>query len=443
MPSSTAASKSTAAPRSAKAASQLEVLLNDRHIGIIEKTSTGKPRLIYDEAWIQHPKAIPVSQSLPTSTQRHDTTRTANFMWNLLPDNGATLNRWAIDNKISANNPFALLAYVGEDCPGAIQLVAPDNKIAGREGVTWLTDGDMHARVRALRADPGATRAVHDTGRVSLAGAQTKTALYRTGDKWGVPNGRTPTTHILKPEPMGFPGLAMNEHFCLQLMRTIGLPTPDSEVVDYGEIPVFVVKRYDRHVANGSVRRIHQEDMCQAHGIPPSKKYQQDGGPGVPEIMNMLQKSQNPEEDRSRFMRALAFNFVIANSDAHAKNFSIVYAPGGIFRLAPFYDVASLMAFASGPKSLELAMTIGGNKMMNEILPKHWIKTAQRAGFEADVALAHVRDLIARLPGSALGLRYEIKQQQANRSFVVVDQVIDRIWERIRSLANAYGSELL
>ena len=418
------------------------MLLNEKRVGIIERTKTGKQRLVYDQAWSDNPKAIPVSRSLPLSKTAHATTTTANFMWGLLPDNGVVLDAWGSRYKVSANNPFGLLAAVGEDCPGAIQLLKPGTDLTKREGVKWITETDLNDRIKALRADPGAARSIDDKGRVSLPGAQTKTALYKTGSKWGVPNGRTPTTHILKPEPTAYPGLASNEHFTLLLLRELGLPSPESQVLNCGGISVFVTQRYDRYVAkDGLVKRIHQEDMCQALGLPPSKKYQSEGGPGIPDVMEILKFSEEPEEDRNRFMRAQALNFIVANSDAHAKNYSILYASGGRFRLAPLYDVACLGVFQKDSSPIELAMTIGGERRLQKILPRHWEKLAATVGYDKDRALAHVRDLLARLPGMALSVRSKCVADSLSVS--VIDTVIDNLWHRVRALAAVYGAEFL
>ncbi|MBS0252058.1 MAG: type II toxin-antitoxin system HipA family toxin [Proteobacteria bacterium] len=433
---------STSQPSPTPASKHLEVLLNDKHVGVIERTQTGKQRLVYDRDWMANPKAIPVSHSLPLTKKTHDTTTTANFMWGLLPDNGITLDAWGRRYKVSPNNPFGLLAAVGEDCPGAIQLIEPDADLSKREGVKWINEKDLGERVKALRADPGAARSTDDKGRVSLPGAQTKTALYKTGDKWGVPNGRTPTTHILKPEPTALPGLAANEHFTLLLLRELGLPSPNSQVLNCAGIPVFVTQRYDRFVASdGMVRRIHQEDMCQALGLPPSRKYQSDGGPGIPEIMEVLRFSEKPDEDRDRFMRAQALNFVVGNGDAHAKNYSILYAAGGRYRLAPFYDVACLGVFHKNPSPIELAMTIGGERLLKRIQPKHWRKAAQNASYDEDRALAHVRDLLARIPGMTLAVRSICAKEKLKLD--VIDTVIDNLWPRIRSLSEIYGVEMM
>ncbi len=441
-PTKTKTTKSTSEPSQTPASKHLEALLNDKHAGIIERTKTGKQRLVYDEEYVANPRAIPISRSLPLTKRTHDTTSTANFMWGLLPDNPLTLDAWGKRYKVSPNNPFGLLAAVGEDCPGAIQLIEPGTDIAKCEGVTWLSEKNVAERIKALRADPGAARTMDDKGRVSLPGAQTKTALYKTGEKWGVPNGRTPTTHILKPEPAAYPGLASNEHFTSLLLRELGLPSPTTQVVDYGGIPVFITQRYDRLIGrDGMVRRIHQEDMCQAMGIPPQKKYQSEGGPGIPQIMEVLRYSEDADVDRDRFMRSQALNFVVANTDAHGRNYSILYGQGGRFRLGPLYDVACLGAYAESQTSLELAMSIGGERLLQQIKPKHWTKVAISSGYDPERAVAHVRDLLARLPGMALAVRSECSKQQLDLK--IIDQVIDALWGRAKLLTDVYGAEFL
>jgi len=424
---------STSTKLSTRGLDHLDVYLNDKKIGIIEKTSTGKQRFVYSDEWINGKKSIPISLALPLTKKSHDTTTTANFMWGLLPDNSSVLQQWSIRYGVSPNNPFGLLASVGEDCPGAVQLIIPDSDVAGREGIAWITDDEFKQRIKELKSDPGAARKPDDNGRISLPGAQIKTALYRLNNRWGIPRGRTPTTHILKPEPM--PGLATKEHFTLLLMREVRLPTAESEVVDVDDIPVFVTRRYDRFFPKqGPVRRIHQEDMCQALGIPPAKKYQQDGGPGITEIMNILRHSESPETDRDRFMRSQVFNFLVGNGDAHAKNYSILYGSGGAYRLAPFYDVIFL-------DSKQLAMTIGGERKVEDIRPKNWERAAKLASYDKDRAVTLVRDMIARISGAALNVRHSINLSTSHMR--TVDDIVDKLWLRLRRVAHFYGAELL
>lgn len=420
----------------------LDVLVTDKKAGSLIELPTGKYRFEYDDDWQSSRGAIPLSFSMPLPQKRHNTRTVANFLWGLLPDNQAVLEDWARRYKVSPSNPFALLSNIGEDCPGAVQLVPEGQEVAGRQNVRWMKLSELGERIRRLRADPGAGRLDGDTGQFSLAGAQAKTALYRgPNNKWGVPQGRTPTTHILKPEPGNFKGIAANEHFCLSLARSIGLPAAISEVEEIGGGPVIIVERFDRKRANGIYVRRHQEDMCQALNVNPRNKYQAQGGPGAPEIMDLLQNSANPGVDRDRFVRALALNFVIVGTDAHARNYSIAYAPGGAFRLAPLYDVISFLPYTSDRLEVDLAMTVGGEKRANQILPRHWDALAGLCRFSKERATAHVSDLIARLPEAAASVRDRCRR--SGLTHPILDALVEKIQARCQTLALTYGANVL
>ena len=419
----------------------LDVWITDKKAGVLTEMPSGKYRFEYDDAWQNAKGALPLSFSMPLQQKRHGARPVSNFLWGLLPDNATTLDEWARRYKVSPSNPFALLANIGEDCPGAVQLAPPGAELLKRANVKWLKPAEMAQRIVALKSDPGAGRLEGDTGQFSLAGAQAKTALYRTATRWGIPQGRTPTTHILKPETGRVRGIAANEHFCLLLAREVGLPAAVSEVLDIGGVPVIVVTRFDRKRSGNIVVRRHQEDMCQALGVNPRQKYQYQGGPGVIEIMDLLQNSANPAIDRDRFMRAQALNYVIEGTDAHARNYSIIYAPGGAFRLAPLYDVISDLPYALDRRDSELAMTIGGEKMLRQILPKHWEVMASNSRFQKERPIAHVRDLIARLPEQARVVHDACAKNGLKHP--VLDALVQQIESRCFGLAPIYGSELL
>jgi serine/threonine-protein kinase HipA len=196
-----------------------------------------------------------------------------------------------------------------------------------------------------LRADHAAWRLPRDTGQFSLAGAQPKTALLFQNGRWGIPSGRLPTTHILKPPTGRFDGHAENEHICLMLARNLGLPTAQSKVMRFKDEIAIVIERYDRQQKGNDIVRVHQEDMCQAFGIMPTKKYQNEGGPSAFNIAELLRTySTDRQEDLDTFIAALAFNWLIAGTDAHAKNFSLLISSRRV-RLAPLYDVASILPY--------------------------------------------------------------------------------------------------
>lgn len=416
----------------------LNVLLADNAAGVITHLPGGRHRFEYLPAWQQSPQTIPLSYSIPLQRNSHGTRVVTDFMWGLLPDNENTLRRWGTRLKVSPHNPFALLAAMGEDCPGAVQIIPPHLDLKQRQRVRWLKPGDLEQRIAALKNDAGAGRLESDTGQFSLAGSQEKTALYRAGKRWGVPQGRTPTTHILKPETGHVEGIAANEHFCLHLARRCQMAAALSEVQIIGGIPVIVVERFDRRRVDKIVRRVHQEDMCQALAV--RKKYQQEGGPGIHAIMQLLQFSDLPEVDRDRFMRAQALNYIIAGTDAHARNYAIVYAPGGAFRLAPLYDVISDLPYQKkGKPKSTLAMTIGGKRVIGDILPHHWEKQAAAVRYSKDRMFAHLRDLIARLPPGAQAVEKEMKSEGLDTP--VIGRLREAIQARCAFLGKYYGAE--
>ena len=359
----------------------LVVVADHRIMGEIRRDRRGRLTFVYDDRWRSMDAAYPLSLSMPLVVAEHEHARIEPWLWGLLPDNEAILARWGQRFHVSPRNAFALLGAVGEDCPGAIQLVRPDRVDevlkADDQQIEWLTEADIAERLHILRQDQSAWRMARDAGQFSLAGAQPKTALLFDGRRWGVPSGPTPTTHILKPPIDGLDGHAENEHLCLALARALGLPAARSEVRRFGDESAIIVERYDRTRLGGSIRRLHQEDMCQVLGLPPTKKYQNEGGPGCAELSEAIRAhSGEPGEDARTFARAIMLNWIIGGTDAHAKNFSMLIGPQGRGRLAPLYDVASMLPYDVDPGRLKMATKIGGKYPLDEVLSRHWVRFA-------------------------------------------------------------------
>ncbi len=339
-----------------------------------------------------------------------------------MPDNERTLDAWGRQFHVSARNPVALLACVGEDCAGAVQFVreerldevlATENRTAGIE---WLDDAEFERRIRHLSQDAGATRENAAEGQFSLSGAQAKTALYfdRQRKRWGIPQGRTPTTHVLKPVTNDFDGFAENEHFCLELARRIGLAAANTEWKSIGGIPTLIAERYDRVQLTGRWHRIHQEDCCQALGIHPGSKYENEGGPGFAQIMSLLEGTDEPSVDRDRLMKTACLVYLLAATDAHSKNFSLLYSRGEdrpSMRLAPIYDIASAWPYPRRipPQRMKLAMRVGRHYRMREIQPRHFEELAKDCRYPPDRLIATLGDLSAQLPDEASALLKEVE----------------------------------
>lgn len=337
----------------------------------------------------------------------------------MLPDNEQTLARWASRFHVSARSAFGLLTHIGEDCAGAVQFVPPERLDAvqadGEEDIAWLSDVDIGERLRTLRQDPSATRRASDHGQFSLAGAQPKTALLLRDGRWGVPAGRTPTTHILKPPSDTFDGHAENEHFCLALARRLGLPAAHSEVRRFDGEAAIVVTRFDRIEHAGRLLRVHQEDFCQALAISPTRKYQNEGGPGPPAIVDVLRThSSAPARDVDTFIDALAFNWLIAGTDAHAKNYALLFGSGGRIRLAPLYDLGSALPYPSlRQDKLILAMKIGNTYRLRDIHRHNWEKLLPsiRVDVDVDAALARITAMATALPDHASDLARAMRDE--------------------------------
>jgi len=401
----------------------------------------------YEPAWQSSPDSFPLSLSMPLTASEHRHDVIEPFLWGLLPDNDGVLRRWGTKFQISPKNAFALLSHVGEDCAGGIQFVRSEKveswKASPPKGqVDWLSRTELNERMALLLRDHAATRSGSDLGQFSLAGAQPKIALfYDEGKKrWGIPSGSTPTTHILKPATGAFDGLAENEHFCLRLAQECGFATASSRVEYFGECPVIVVERYDRLAQGNRVLRIHQEDFCQALGRAPQQKYQNEGGPSASEILTLIrQYSSNHAEDEGRFIDALILGWLIGATDAHAKNFSVLIAPGAQVRLAPLYDISSALPY---PKQVDLrranlAMKIGGAYRLREIGSRNWEKFAAENKLSPKALQGRIAHLLEELPQKCRVTAGLLRTEGI--SHPVVDLLVETISARVNQCRKEFG----
>jgi serine/threonine-protein kinase HipA len=415
---------------------ELVTLLNGREIGRVRNDTRGRLTFTYDDRWREAPEAYPLSLSMPLAAKEHDRAVVEAFLWGLLPDNERVIARWAAKFQVSARNVFALISHVGEDCAGAVQFLTPERLETTRSGkddkVEWLDEAEIAKRLRILREDYAAWRLPHDTGQFSLAGAQPKTALLLQNGRWGIPSGRTPTTHILKPPTGHFDGHAENEHICLMLARSVGLPAAQSKVMRFKDEIAVVIERYDRQVKGNDIIRVHQEDICQALGIMPTKKYQNDGGPSPVNIIDLLRTySTDRETDIDTFVSAVGLNWLIAGTDAHAKNFSLLLS-GPHVRLAPLYDVASILPYDEFDlRKIKLAMKIGGEYKLSHIGLRQWRKFAKEARVDVDRLIAALTTMADKIRGEASNIQARVKKEGLN------DAIVERLAVRLIARANA------
>jgi serine/threonine-protein kinase HipA len=378
----------------------LAVLLDDRVAGTLTRLPGGRLSFEYDDGYRERPDAVPLSLSMPVQVRSHADRVITPWLWGLLPDNEAVIARWAREFHVSASSPFSLLGTpIGEDCAGAVRfapLDAVDRLLQQAGDVVWLSDDEVGERLRELKVDSTAWLGNSFTGQFSLAGAQSKTALLFEDGRWGVPSGATPTTHILKPAVAGFDDHDLNEHLCLDAAGRVGLIVVRTKVAHFAGESAIVVDRYDRVTMDERIVRVHQEDLCQALGVPPSKKYQNEGGPGPTQIVELFRRampSRAAEDAVWRFVDALAWNWLIAGTDAHAKNYSLLLA-GGDVRLAPLYDVASALPYGTHEKKLRLAMKLGGHYDVYTYR-NPWPRTAKELDLDSVAVMERVRGLIA------------------------------------------------
>ena len=395
---------------------RLNIWMNGIPVGYWESSRQGD-RLGYFTEWLADEHARPLSLSLPflPGNAIYQGPLVADFFDNLLPDNDAIRRRLAVRHQAGGIDAFHLLSKLGRDCAGAIQLLPEGESPTDVFAINGepLTASGVAQRLRNITAMPALGQHEHDEDlRLSIAGAQEKTALLRHENQWVLPRGSTPTTHILKL-PLGLVGHMQadmrtsveNEWLCARIMAAYGIPFAACEVETFEDQKALVVERFDRVLASDRswIIRLPQEDMCQATGVSPLRKYQSDGGPGIAQIMALLLGSECTEQDRKNFFKTQIVFWVLAATDGHGKNFSIAHLPGGRYRATPIYDVLSAHpVIGKGknqipPAKAKLAMAVRGTTnyyLIEKIQRRHWITQAQQVGLGAEAAEQLIKEVI-------------------------------------------------
>ncbi|MCW5620374.1 MAG: type II toxin-antitoxin system HipA family toxin [Burkholderiales bacterium] len=400
----------------------LRVYQNNRLVGHLLKEPSGAIEFRYDQIWLSRETAFPVSLSLPLREDAWRGEPVVAVFENLLPDSDALRKRVADRVGATGYDAYSLLAAIGRDCVGALQFIAgnaeepDDSKTISGEPVD---DEAIEKLLENLAQAPlGLSR--DDDFRISVAGAQEKTALLQVDGQWLKPHGTTPTTHIFKT-PVGklsngidLSNSVENEFYCLRLLAHLGLPVNHAKIMTFGRTKALVVERFDRVWSNGRLIRLPQEDFCQALSVPPARKYQSDGGPGMLKIADLLKGSDTPAEDHRILFQAQLIFWLIGATDGHAKNFSIFLHPGGGYALTPLYDVLtaqpSLDARQIERKQMKLAMSVGDNRhyRMDEIGLRHFFQTAEKAGVSRPLIRKAVEDIAAGMNAAIAALETEL-----------------------------------
>lgn len=386
----------------------LEVYVGTSRVGSYRRGGSGAISFRYDENWLGSERAFPVSLSLPLSDRVWAGDRVTPVFDGLLPDDRTVRDKIAARERAESSGTFDLLAAIGRDCVGALRFVPEGHDPGDPAAMTYrsIDDGEIAKRLKALATAPlGMVGEPDDEDfRISLAGMQEKTAFLYAEDGWQLPLGPTPTSHILKPAmregPQGadFSDSPWNEWLCLRICGELGLAAASSEVVFFDDKPVLIVERFDRLWRDGVLYRLPQEDMCQALGIGPIRRYESDGGPGILAVLEFLNGAAVPRKDRLAFLRAQIVFWLLAATDGHAKNFSVFLSPGG-FSLTPLYDVMSVDPYPElEAKKVKMAMAVGDNRhyRVHEIVPRHFYQMARLAG----VVGADIDELFADVKGA-------------------------------------------
>lgn len=411
--------------------------MNGAYVGSWIPETNGPDTLQYDPAWTRSEQGRPLSLSLPFKPGNlpHRGPHVRAWFENLLPDSKDIRERMARQYRAGSPDAFDLLSEAGRDCAGALQILPAGIVSAGVAPLEadLLTDAQVAALLRATTTPQvmGMTGEEADL-RISIAGAQEKTALLQMDGKWYLPRGATPTTHILKL-PLGLIGgmkLDMrhsveNEWLCAQILAAYGLPVAACEPLCFEDMKVLAVERFDRTwwvAPQGDRRlvRLPQEDMCQAKGLPPTAKYEADGGPGIDAIFQLLEGSLTRDHDRRVFFQAQVLFWMMCATDGHAKNFSLFIRPGGRFQLTPLYDVLSAYpVLGEGPSKIsphraKLAMAVrtkNAHWKLKDILRRHWLELGTRHGIvtaDGRPAQAVIDDLVAGTPDALARVRAQL-----------------------------------
>lgn len=432
---------------------RLQVYQNGDIVGYLMKEPSGAVEFVYADEWLSNDRAYPVSLSMPLREDAYKGAPVVAVFENLLPDSESLRSRVAEKVGADGTDAYSLLAQIGRDCVGALQFF-PENadvdfsKLHIIQGEA-IKDEEIESLLNNLARVPLGLDREHDF-RISVAGAQEKTALLFHKGKWMRPLGATPTTHILKtqigelPNGIDLSNSVENEFYGLAVMEAFGLPVNKAEIKTFGKTKSLVIERFDRAwTKDGILLRIPQEDCCQALSIPPSRKYQSDNRPSnekqpsMVEILNLLKGSDQPAEDQKAFLKAQIIFWLIGATDGHGKNFSVYLGQGGRFVLTPFYDVLTAQPFFDAhklqKKEMKMAMSVGNNNhyKMADIQGRHFVQTVQKAGLPDYIA----KEALDEIAGMAEKAMQSLEEKlPADFPTELHESVIKAVKSRLKSL---------
>lgn len=382
----------------------LNVFLGAELVGTLEQDVSGTTGFRYAQAWLNSQDAMPLSASLPLRSEPFSRNETRPFFAGVLPEEESR-RLIAKAFGISDKNDFALLARIGAECAGAVSILPPGElPVAAHPHYQEISEEELAEKLGLLPRRP--LLAGEKGIRLSLAGAQGKLAVKISDGRFFLPLDGSPSSHILKPENPHFAGLVENEYFCMKLAAEAGLEVARAEIGGAKGTRFLLVERYDRRkLPDGRLERIHQEDFCQALGVPPELKYQQEGGPNLKSCFELVRSAVTiPGPDLLRLFDAVVFNVLIGNCDAHGKNFSLLRERNSI-QLAPLYDLVSTQAYPD--LASEMAMKLGGERDPRRLAAKNWGFYFDNAGISHAIAQQRLRATAERILAAAEKLSHE------------------------------------
>lgn len=408
----------------------LIVCLRNQRLGRLWLGERRRFAFQYDEAWLANQHAIPISIALPLRADVYDDDTARPFFSNLLPE--AELRK-LIARRLgfSEGNDFALLEAIGGECAGAVSLLPEGAELSEEGEYRPLSNAEFNALLPELPKRP---LLAGEAGiRLSLAGVQNKLPVYydEVTENICLPMGNAPSLHILKPAIAHIANSVENEAFCMQLAERIGLPVPNATLL-HKAVPIYLVDRYDRETgADGKTLRLHQEDFCQALGIAPDMKYENEGGPSMQACFQLVrQVSIQPVADAKALLSWVIFNYLIGNADAHGKNVSLLLSEQGP-KLAPFYD---LMCTAVYPDLIDrLAMRIGGEDRPDWIIERRWVQFARDIDVGYKMVQQALLNMSKKISTEAHALKEEFTMHHGECE--LIDQIITVIEQRARKVA--------
>ncbi len=400
-------------------ARELEVWLFADRIGTLA-LADGRLTFCYAPSWLSQPATVALSASLPLQAEPFDDQKTRPFFAGLLPE-GQMRRLIAQQFQVSGQNDFALLVHIGGECAGAVTFLEPGQALPTSirsDDVQWLSDDEVVAILDELPRRP--MLAGKDGLRLSLAGAQDKLPVVFDGVRIGLPHNGAPSSHILKPAIAAVEYSVINEGFCMALAEAMQLKPAKSKVHFVLDRSFLLVERYDRLIdAQGQRQRLHQEDFCQALGVVPEMKYQNEGGPDLAQCFDLVRSATRPSAPQVlRLLDYVIFNALIGNHDAHAKNFSLLYS-GNAPVLAPLYDTLSTAVYST--LTPRIAMKIGSKYKFSEVQARHWEQFVKGAGFTKAQAKRRILELAKLLPATARMLQSDREHSFAGNP--VVEQI--------------------